>query len=335
MTDLDLDALREYLTAERVPVQGPLRASQIAGGRSNITYRISDDRRAWVLRRPPHSGLTPSAHDVSREFRIMHALQASPVPVPESVLDCHDPGVIGVPFTLAGFVAGAVLRTQADLEPVADEAITALHSELLRVLVTLHSLPYESLGLADFGRPDGYVNRQIARWRQQWDHVATRELPDVDRLHQSLVRDPPVQRRSTIVHGDFRVDNTVLDLPAARVAALLDWEMSTLGDPLTDVAMMCAYQHPSFDHVVGEPAASTSKRWPSIDETAQQYADLAGVDLTGFERYLALAYFKLAVIAEGIASRYRSGVGSGPGFDTADQAVPGLIDAGLSIVSGR
>jgi aminoglycoside phosphotransferase (APT) family kinase protein len=334
-TPLELAQLEAYLRARGVPIVGELDATQIAGGRSNLTYRVVDDTQAWVLRRPPGAGVTPSAHDVGREFRIMAALQGSAVPVPETVLECQDAWVIGAPFTLVSYVPGDVLRIQADLEPLADDVLTAIHDELIRVLALLHSLPYESLSLGDFGRPDGFVTRQIRRWRQQWDHVAGRELEGVEQLYQALLRSPPTQTCSTIVHGDFRVDNTLLDVSIARVSALVDWEMATLGDPLTDLAMMCAYQHPSFDYVVGEPAASTSERWPSAEATAQRYAELTGTDLDGFDRYLALALFKLAVIAEGIAARYRSGVGSGPGFATADQAVAGLIATGLEIMAAQ
>ena len=328
---LDLVAVHRFFAEHEISVQGALRASQIAGGRSNLTYKVSDDScTAWVLRRPPNAGVTPTAHDVGREYRIMDALQGNGFPVARTVVQCTDVGVIGAPFSIVEFVAGDVLRTQADLVGLTDQQVAATHAELIGVLARLHSFSYDDLGLADFGRPDGFVDRQIRRWRRQWDHVATRELDDVDRLYRALVDSPPIQRHSSIVHGDFRVDNTLLDVDRSRILALVDWEMATLGDPLTDLATMCAYQHPSFDYVVGEPAASTSVRWPGADATVQAYTLAAGVDVVGFNRYLALALFKLAVIAEGIAARYRSGVGDGPGFATSNEAVPGLIASGLS-----
>jgi aminoglycoside phosphotransferase (APT) family kinase protein len=325
--------MSRYLTTAGVPVAGELHASEISGGRSNLTYRVEDGDQVWVLRRPPTAGLNPSAHDVGREYRIVDALQATDVPVARTVISCPDACVIGAPFAMVGFVEGRVLRTEQDLDACPDTEVEAIHAELLHILVTLHEQPYLELNLEGFGRPDGFVKRQIWRWRQQWDHVATRELDDVDRLYQSLNDVIPVQQRATIVHGDFRIDNTLLDPVGPKVLALVDWEMSTLGDPLTAVATMCAYQHRDFDYVVGERGASTSRRWPDIDALAQEYAVLSGADLSEFAAYLALAYFKLAVIAEGIASRRLAGASDGPGFDTAHLAVPGLVSAGLRVLS--
>ncbi|MEI8260785.1 MAG: phosphotransferase family protein [Actinomycetes bacterium] len=330
---LDLTALEPYLRGCGVPIAGTLRATAITGGRSNLTYRLDDGEDAWVLRRPPEAGVTPSAHDVGREFRVMSALQQTALPVPRTVLECHDASVIGAPFTVVEFSEGSVLRTRTDLLAISDHLVGEVHWELIRVLALLHSLPYDELGLSGLGRPEGFVNRQIELWRQQWDRVATRELDDVDRLYQALVRSPPPQSRFSIVHGDFRVDNALIDLTTGQMTALVDWEMATIGDPITDVAMMCAYQHPSFDHVVGEPAASTSERWPSPDAIARHYADEMGVNLDGWGRYLGLAHFKLAVIAEGIAARYRAGIGEGAGFDSAHRAVPELIASGLRFMA--
>ena len=331
--ELNIAALTKFLVDHGVAIDSQIQAIKIAGGRSNLTYRISDERQAWILRRPPEAGLTPTAHDVYREYKILDALQDSVLPVPRTVLSCEDPSIIGVPFTLMSFVTGEILRTQDDLRMLSDTALESIHNELIRVLALIHSLEYEELGLRDFGQPNGFVGRQISRWRRQWDHVATREVHDIDRLHKALAESPPPEGRSSIVHGDFRIDNTLLDTTSTEVRAVLDWEMATLGDPLTDLAWMCACQHPSFDFIVGEPAASTSARWPNTDATAQRYLELTGADLTHFDHYRALAFFKLAVIAEGITARYRVGAGNGPGFATAHQAVAGLVATGLSIMS--
>jgi aminoglycoside phosphotransferase (APT) family kinase protein len=236
---------------------------------------------------------------------------------------------------MVGFVDGRVLRTEQDMASCSAAEVDAIHGELLSVLLRLHEQPYQALNLDGFGRRDGFFERQVRRWSQQWDRVATRELDDVDRLHRALTAIIPRQQRTTIVHGDFRVDNTLLDPVRPVVLALVDWEMSTIGDPLTDVATMCAYQHHDFDYVVGERAASTCPRWPEVDDVAQHYADLSGADLSEFSTYLALGYFKLAVISEGIASRRLAGAGRGPGFDTAHLAVPGLISAGLDALGVR
>jgi aminoglycoside phosphotransferase (APT) family kinase protein len=327
MHELDLDAVHGYLTDQRVTVAGELSATLITGGRSNLTYRVSDEQHSWVLRRPPTGGLTPSAHDVGREYRIIDALQGSSVPVAPTVGYCSDPSLIGAPFTVVGYVQGQVVRVQNDLTAIDDRQLDRISDELIRVLVELHCVPYAERGLADFGRPEGFFARQVKRWRQQWDLVSIRELPDIDRLHSALV--------ASIVHGDYRIDNTLLaqdDL--GQMLALVDWEMSTIGDPLTDVAMLCVYQHPAFDHVVGEPAASTSDRWPKPEDVAAAYSTRSGRELADFEAYLGLAYFKLAVIAEGIAARHRVGVGTGQGYDTSGEAVPDLLAAGVAILQG-
>lgn len=330
-TVLDVAALQTYLQEQGIDITGQLRWELIAGGRSNLTYRLSDDRHAWVLRRPPTAGLTPSAHDVGREYRVTHALQRTPVPVAGTVLVCEDLAVLGAVFTLVDYVPGRVFRTAAELDTLTDAEVQAAHAELIRVLVALHAVPYRELGLAEFGRPDGFAVRQVKRWRQQWEHVATRELPAIERLYQALSERTWAAGEPTLVHGDYRIDNTLVHpQDAGQILALIDWEMSTIGDPLTDLAMTCAYQHPRFDFVAGEPAASTSDRWPRIATIAQDYARASGRDLTCFEQYLALAYFKLAVIAEGIYARYLVGVGTGPGFATAGEAVEGLVAAGLS-----
>jgi aminoglycoside phosphotransferase (APT) family kinase protein len=332
---LDLTALGRYLSDIGVVVQGALVATAITGGRSNLTYRVQDAEKTWVLRRPPIAGLTPSAHDMGREYRIVEALQGTPVPVAPAVAYCSDPAVLGAPFALVGFVPGLVLRTQADLEAYPDAELAQISDGLIQVLVDLHAVSYGEQGLGDFGRPQGFFARQVRRWRQQWDLVSIRPMPDVERLHAALSERVPETADFTIVHGDYRVDNTLLD-PAdpRRVLALVDWEMSTIGDPLTDLAMMCAYQHPDFDHVVGEPAASTSTRWPGPSALVEAYASRSGRELSNFEPYLGLAFFKLAVIAEGISARHRAGAVHGAGFDTAEEAVPGLLAAGLEVLRG-
>jgi aminoglycoside phosphotransferase (APT) family kinase protein len=333
---LDLAGLTRFFHSAGIAVSGDLVAQPITGGRSNLTFKVSDSEHSWVVRRPPVAGLTPSAHDVGRELSVVAALQETNVPVPPAVANCTDLAWIGAPFTVVGFVAGESLQTQHSLQHLTDVQLGEIHRELIRVLVVLHDVPYQRYGLAGFGRPVGYLERQVRRWRQQWDLVATRPLDDVERLYRRLEEQTWPTTRSALVHGDYRVDNTLLDLSeAARIAALIDWEMSTLGDPLSDVATMCVYHHPAFDHVVGIPAASTSSRWPGIDATVQDYAERSGAEMSDFDGYLALAYFKLAVIAEGIASRYLAGAGEGPGFDSAAEAVPALIAAGLSAAQGR
>jgi aminoglycoside phosphotransferase (APT) family kinase protein len=333
-TALDLLSVRSFLTDRGVPVVGELNASLIAGGRSNLTYKVSDDVSNWVLRRPPTAGLTPSAHDVAREFRVTAALAGTGVPVARPVALCEDLSVLGAPFTVVEHVDGQVIRTSQDLDELADNEVEASVEELLRVLVALHEVDYQEAGLSEFGRPDGYVDRQITRWASQWDRVRLDESNDVDRLVASLRERVPRNSSRAIVHGDYRVDNTMLapdDVSIVR--AVVDWELSTLGDPLTDVAMMCVYRNPAFDLVVGEPAAWTSDRLPPARALAESYAVRAHRDLGDWGFYLALANLKFAVIAAGIDHRFRMGAGSGPGFASAGAAVPEFIAAGFEAMS--
>lgn len=290
-----------------------------------------DDASQWVLRRPPTAGLTPSAHDVAREYRVCAALQDSPVPVAPTVVLCEDESVMGAPFAVTGFVDSRVIRTVDDLATLSDVEIASCTDELVRVLAALHDVDYRAVGLEKFGRPDGYLTRQVALWARQWERVKTRELPDLERLHGLLADAIPATSQSAIVHGDYRIDNTLVatDDPG-RVVAVVDWEMSTLGDPLSDLAQMCVYRHPALDVILGEPAAWTSTRLPSTDDLAQKYATTTGRAIDHWSFYLGLANFKLAVIAEGITHRHREGATTGEGFAQAHEAVPPLVAAGLA-----
>ncbi|MFJ6263257.1 phosphotransferase family protein [Rhodococcus erythropolis] len=333
---LDLGNLHSYLIHSGVSVDGELRADLISGGKSNLTYTISDDTSRWVLRRPPTAGLTPSAHDVAREYRITSALQGTGVPVARTITLCQDVSVLGAPFTLVEHVSGRVIRTKTELTELDGQDIDACIDELVHVLGTLHNVDYHAVGLGEFGRPDGYVTRQVALWAKQWSRVNTEGHPDLDRLHAGLAESIPAQSEASIVHGDFRIDNTILAPDdVSRVAAVVDWELSALGDPLTDVALMCVYRNPAFDLVIGEPAAWTSSRLPSADEIAQRYTLASGRELSHWNFYLALANFKLAVIAEGINHRYRVGATVGDGFDKAGESVPEFIAAGLRALKGK
>ena len=284
---------------------GPLSASRVSGGRSNLTYRISDRARAWILRTPPAAGRTASAHDVGREFRVTTALFDTDVPVARAVLHCEDDSVLGVPFTVTEFVTGAAVRTPAelasypDLGPVVDSLVTGL--------ATLHRLDHITVGLGGFGRPDGYAMRQLRRWSGQWETVGDPALGSLAReVASALSSQIPEQVSTGIVHGDYRIDNTLLS-PAGEVSAIIDWELSTIGDPVADVAMMCAYRNEAFDLVMGEPSAWTSPRLPPPDDLARLYEKAGGVPLEHWEVHLALAHFKIAVIAAGIEHRRRLG----------------------------
>ena len=327
---LDLNALDHHLRKVGIPRIGELRAELIAGGRSNLTFLVFDDASKWVLRRPPLHGLTPSAHDMAREYRVVAALQDTAVPVARAVTMRDDDSVLGAPFQMVEYVPGRVVRTGPELEALGDkETLNGCVDSLIEVLSNLHAVDPAAVGLADFGKPSGYLERQVRRWGSQWELV---RLPDddrdadVQRLHSALAQAIPQWSRNSIVHGDYRIDNTILDSDdATRVRAVLDWEMSTLGDPLSDAALMCVFRHPMFD-LVHADAAWTSALLPSHEEMAHRYSVISGQPLAHWEFYMSLAYFKLAIIAAGIDYRARMG-GSGP--DNIGEAVAPLIEAGI------
>jgi aminoglycoside phosphotransferase (APT) family kinase protein len=303
----------------------------ISGGKSNLTYVVTDGTHRWVLRRPPMSGLTQSAHDVAREWRVTQALQYSAVPVPPAVALCEDPSVIGAPFAVTGFVSGQVVRTRAQLDAYTSRELESCVTELVRVLADLHSVDVAEVGLDGLGRPDGFLGRQVRLWWRQWNEVKSQDLADATRLHANLLTAlPSGSGHIGVVHGDYRIDNALLDgSDITKVLAVVDWELATVGDVQTDIALMCVYRQPHLDSILGFDAAWASDRLPDADAIAEAYARRRGVDLNHWPFYLALANFKLAVIAQGISYRARRGAVAGTTAASAEQAVPALLAAGL------
>lgn len=339
MTELpgmDTPALAQFLVENGISLAGDMKVELISGGRSNLTFKAFDDNSAWVVRRPPTSGLTPSAHDMAREWAVTSALQSTDVPVAKTVAFDAEGTVLGAPMTVVEFDPGAVIRTREDLESLSDAQIASNTSELIRVLGRLHSVDFEAVGLGSFGKPAGFVGRQVKTWSRQWEAVKTRELPDVETLRDKLLDAVPSSSAGSIVHGDYRVDNVILRAgDPGSVAAVVDWEMSTLGDPLTDVALMCVYRQPIFDDVLGVSAAWTSPRYPSADELAEMYSRDTGTELAHWNFYLALANFKLGVIGEGITHRALAGSDSGSGAAAAAEATHEFMAAGLRAIDNR
>jgi aminoglycoside phosphotransferase (APT) family kinase protein len=333
---LDLAALDGYLRSAGVGRDGELRAQLISGGRSNLTFLVHDDSSKWVLRRPPLYGLTPSAHDMAREYKVVAALANTAVPVARAVALCDDDTVLGAPFQMVEYVAGQVVRSRAELEALGDQqVIEGCVDELIRVLADLHAVDPGAVGLADFGKPSGYLDRQVRRWGSQWEHV---RLPDddrdadVSRLHSGLQQSIPQQSRTSIVHGDYRIDNTILDATdPGQVRAVVDWELSTLGDPLSDAALMCVYRDPALDLIINTQAAWTSPLLPDADELAHRYSLVSGQPLAHWNFYMSLAYFKLAIIAAGIEFRSRmSDHSDNDASDRVGDTVAPLIALGLT-----
>lgn len=329
LTARELDGVAAALAAAGHQPAGDLQASHISGGRSNLTFRLTDGEHDWVLRTPPRSGRIPSAHDVAREHRVTTALGVTAVPVAEAVLLHLDEGLLGGPFAVSTFVTGRVYRTQEDLDELDETQVARLVASMLGALATLHRVDHVGVGLGDFGRPSGYAARQLRRWAGQWTLTGSPGLrPLADEVLDGLGRAMPEQSVTALVHGDYRVDNTIVH--DGRVAAIVDWELSTIGDPVADVAMMCAYRDPAFDLIMGAPSAWTSDRLPVLDQLADGYLEAGGRGLDHWEFHLSLACFKIAVIAAGIDHRRRSGGPAGRGFDTAGDAVPRFLELARS-----
>ncbi|GAA0378776.1 phosphotransferase family protein [Streptomyces olivoreticuli] len=327
---LDLDRLRGHLERE-LPglVRGPLSAELIEGGRSNLTYAVTDGTGRWVVRRPPLGHVLATAHDMRREHRVISALHPTPVPVPRALLLCEDESVVGAPFYVMEFVTGTPYRTAGQLGALGPERTRRVVLGLADTLVQLHAVDPAAVGLGDFGRPEGFLERQLRRWGKQLDASRSRELPGIDELHAALAKALPASPAPTVVHGDYRLDNVLVGADDS-VGAVLDWEMSTLGDPLTDLGLLVMYseQRP----VPGSPISTTrdAPGHPEPAELVERYAAGSGRDVSALPWYTAFAYFKLAVILEGIHYRYTLGQTVGPGFDRIGQLVPLFIDNGLT-----
>ncbi|WP_406021696.1 phosphotransferase family protein [Nocardioides sp. NBC_00850] len=328
---LDLDVLGAWFASEIPGAGDELRATLIAGGRSNLTYVVTDGTQEWIVRRPPLGHVLATAHDMAREYRVMSALQDTSVPVPRTFAMCTDPAVLGADFYVMERCAGTPYRHAAELQSLGPERTRRISERLVDTLVALHAVEPASVGLGDFGRPEGFLGRQVARWKKQLDASHTRDLPAAEELHRRLAESVPPESAAGIVHGDYRLDNVLVD-DADQVAAVLDWEMATLGDPLTDLALMLVYFRLDAEAGDGGDAVSNVSAAPGfLDERAiiERYSCGSDRDLSGFGFYLGLAAFKLAAILEGIHYRYLRGQTVGEGFDRIGESIPPLLDAGL------
>ncbi|WKU44121.1 phosphotransferase family protein [Streptomyces sp. VNUA116] len=327
---LDPERLRDHLEQE-LPglVRGPLTARLIEGGRSNLTYAVSDGTGRWVVRRPPLGHVLATAHDMRREHRVISALHGTAVPVPGALLLCEDDSVLGAPFYVMEFVDGTPYRTAGQLAAIGPDRTRRVVLGLADTLVQLHAVDPEAAGLADFGRPEGFLERQLRRWGKQLEASRNRELPGIDALRSALAAALPASPAAAVVHGDYRLDNVLIGADDT-VAAVLDWEMSTLGDPLTDLGLLVMYSEQ--EPVPGSPISTTrdAPGHPEPAEIVERYAAASGRDVSALPWYTASAYFKLAVILEGIHYRYTLGQTVGAGFDRIGQLVPRFIDNGLT-----
>lgn len=329
--ELDIKKLETFLRGHFPRAAGPLSIEQFPSGHSNLTYAVHLGDRELVLRRPPFGSKVKSAHDMGREFRVLSRLRAAYPPAPEVLLFCDDPEILGAPFYLMNPIRGIILRR--DPPPSLEfSAATArrLSEAFVDNLATLHALDYQAIGLADLGKPEGYLNRQVRGWIERYSGSQTHEYPEVKAIAEWMTQHLPATQDATLIHNDYKYDNAVLDsTDLARIVGLLDWEMSTIGDPLTDLGTALAYW------VNADDSAPLQKiRWGPTNapgsltraEFAERYAEKTKRDISHIAFYLSFARFKLAVIVQQIYYRFHQGL-------TKDQrfaSMPGLIQVLLS-----
>ncbi|MDF2822664.1 MAG: acyl-CoA dehydrogenase [Mycobacterium sp.] len=328
--------LRDWLAAaETRPVGDNLHVRLIAGGRSNPTYELTDGQRHWILRRPPVGHVLPTAHDMGREHRAMTALFGSAVPVPRTVGLCEDTTVLGATFYVMDRIDGITLRTAEDTRKLTVEQRAALSRNAIQTLADLHDIDPAAVGLGDWGRPDGYLERQLRRWLRQWEASATAPRPEVAELHTRLTDALPESRHPGIVHGDFKIDNLMVDREdPTQVLGLLDWEMSTLGDTLTDLGILCSFwDHEGEFHNPITAGATALPGFPTRDELVDAYLGARRIDVADIDWYLVFADFKVAVILEGIHARHLQGHTEGADFEGVGEMVGPLLDRALDRAS--
>ena len=338
---LDLERLAQYF-ADNVPgaAGGALDATLISGGKSNLTYSIGDGTSTWVLRRPPLGHVQPTAHDMAREFKVINALGPTPVPVPTAYAFCDDPSVNGAPFYVMELVDGRIARTSEDVAAFTVDEARRSSEQLVDVLAAIHTVDWAAVGLADFGRPDGFMSRQVRRWNQQWEgskEAGCPDVPAITELARRLAGSVPASPAPTIVHGDYRLDNTMLAIDdPGRVVAVLDWEMSTLGDPLADLGLFLLYwgRDESSAAAVAGAAISPDAGFLSRDELVNRYAAATGLDLAALEWYEIFASYKLAVICAGIHARFLLGMTRGDGFEGMGVVIRQLSETALERADG-
>ena len=325
---VDLDALGRWMDAEGLRA-GELSGEVIAGGKSNLTYRITDGTTTWALRRPPLAHVLPTAHDMAREFRVISALDGTDVPVAHAVALCTDVDVLGAPFYLMSYVDGVVLDRPGVLGTLDAATARRCCEQLMDTLVALHDVEPAAVGLDDFGRPDGFLQRQVRRWHQQWEASQTEPRPALADVVRTLNAQLPTQSAPAIVHGDYRLTNVMFDPAIEHIAAVVDWEMATLGDPLTDVGLLVVYQTLAAQNALVMPLMSPRDGFLTAEDLVTRYAAGSSRDLSALSWYVGFGYFKLAVVAEGIHARFLQGKTVGSGFGHFGAAVPQLLDAAL------
>jgi aminoglycoside phosphotransferase (APT) family kinase protein len=314
---IDVAPVSAWLESNIAGAVAPFTFDLIAGGRSNLTFHvIGADGTRFVLRRPPLGHVLATAHDMAREHRIIAAVGTTEVPVPAALGLCTDDAVNGAPFYVMGFVEGVVLDSVEKAAQLAPELRVQASHHLIDVLSDLHAVDVDAVGLGDLAKREGYVERQVKRWSTQWDNSKTRELPAIDEVARRLRERIPVQRGVSIAHGDFRFGNCLTDVAAGRVAAVLDWELCTLGDPLADVGYLGVYWYDGTGANTRANDPTSAGGFPTYGDLLERYATRTGRDLAEIDYYVAFSCWRLAVISEGVYARYLHGaMGSQEGVD--------------------
>ena len=338
----NIEAVIPWLEARCDWMEAPYSWERLAGGHSNLTYRVTDaNGSTFVLRRPPEGELLPSAHDMGREFKLMNALWSTPVPVAEPLAFCDDKTLTGAVFYAMRAVVGRSLYNASEVEGLIPEHLRRAHGfHFIDVLADLHAIEPTSVGLGDLGRPDAYVARQLKRWKASWDASKTIEAPDVERLHDFLASRTPEQGPARIVHGDYGLHNCVSN-SQGRIAAVIDWEISTLGDPMADLAYAInAWGKPG--EVSGRGIKpSLAPGYPTDDELLARYAAKTGIDISGIAFYISFNHWKTVCILDGVLARYYAGQKSTQGVDIAglvagrEETLVKAIDAAESLGFSR
>ena len=333
---LDEDALACYLKGRLPGAGGALRVEQFPGGHSNLTYLLRYEDREFVMRRPPLGPVVPTAHDMTREYRVLSALWPVFPQAPRSYLLCEDPGVIGAPFFVMERRRGIVIRREWPKDFGDDPATRGRISEaVVDLMAALPAVDYAAVGLGTLGKPEGFVQRQVKGWAERWDRAKDREIQAIDEVARWLAERTPVPTAATLVHGDLKLDNTMLDpLDPGRVVALLDWEMCTTGDPLVDLGvLLCYWAEPGDPEARRETisAVTAAPGWHTRAELVARYAERTGRDVSKIAFYEAFALFRVAVVIQQIYIRWKRGQTKDERFEAFGLRVEGLAHAALDL----